>query len=80
MTGLHKATGKPIGLVRGSIETSVLLMGWLMGGDLWIGTVLFALLIGPAVAICLKVTAVVASEERASVNAYQYHQGREDRD
>ena len=33
MTGLHKATGKPIGLVRGSIETSVLLMGWLMGGD-----------------------------------------------
>ena len=80
MTGLHKATGKPIGLVRGSIETSVLLMGWLMGGDLWIGTVLFALLIGPAVAICLKVTAVVASEERASMNAYQYHQGREDRD
>ncbi len=71
MTGLHKATGQPIGLVRGAIESSILLIGWLMGGDLWIGTVLFALLIGPAVAICLKVTKAAASQERPNMNAHQ---------
>ncbi|MBL20562.1 MAG: hypothetical protein CMB42_02190 [Euryarchaeota archaeon] len=68
MTGLHKASGKPIGLVRGVIEISVLLTGWALGGDLWAGTVVFAVLIGPAVAVCLKVTASVASNDRAEVN------------
>ena len=68
MTGLHRVTGKPIGFVRGTIETSVLLAGWLLGGDLWVGTVLFALLIGPAVAICLRITAAAASQDGTSVN------------
>ena len=54
MTGLTKVTGITIGKVRGGIELSVLLIGWAMGGTFWIGTIIFAVLIGPCVAICLN--------------------------
>ena len=54
MTGLTKVTGISIGKVRGGIELSVLLIGWAMGGTFWIGTIIFAVLIGPCVAICLN--------------------------
>lgn len=49
MTGLHRATGKPIALVRVLIEVTALVIGWLLGGTLGVGTVAFAVLIGPAV-------------------------------
>lgn len=49
MTGLHRATGWPIAVIRGLIEAVALTMGWLLGGTLGIGTLVFALLIGPAV-------------------------------
>ena len=54
MTGLTKVTGISIGKVRGGIELSVLLIGWSMGGTFWSGTIIFAVLIGPCVAICLN--------------------------
>ncbi len=54
MTGLTKVTGISIGKVRGGIELSVLLIGWVMGGTFWIGTIIFVILIGPCVAICLN--------------------------
>ena len=54
MTGLTKVTGISIGKVRGGIELSVLLIGWAMGGTFWICTIIFAVLIGPCVAICLN--------------------------
>ncbi len=57
MTGLTKVTGVPIGRVRGAIEITVLLIGWAMGGTFWVGTIVFAILIGPCVAICLNLTA-----------------------
>lgn len=47
MTGLHALTGLPIWLVRTAIEVSVLAVGWVLGGDVGIGTIAFALLIGP---------------------------------
>lgn len=47
MTGLHRVTGRPIWIVRTVIEGSVLLIGWLLGGTVGVGTVAFALLIGP---------------------------------
>ncbi len=50
MTGLHQRTGIPVGRVRMGIEVVVLGVGWLLGGTVGVGTVLFALLIGPAVA------------------------------
>jgi hypothetical protein len=55
MTGLQKASGFPIGRVRAAIEVSVLALGWLLGGTFWVGTILFAVLIGPVVAICLNI-------------------------
>ncbi len=50
MTGLHRATGLPVARVRLAIEVVVLGVGWLLGGTVGVGTVAFALLIGPAVA------------------------------
>ncbi|HZW42083.1 MAG TPA: hypothetical protein VFE99_07255, partial [Agromyces sp.] len=47
MTGLHKTTGWKIWIVRTGIELVVLAAGWLLGGNVGIGTVAFALLIGP---------------------------------
>ena len=57
MTGLQKKTNAPIALVRTSIEIIVVLLGWFLGGIVGIGTFLYALGIGPAVAICLYVFA-----------------------
>lgn len=49
MTGIHRHTGFPVTPVRLVIEVTVLVAGWLLGGTVGLGTVLFALLIGPAV-------------------------------
>jgi uncharacterized membrane protein YczE len=56
MTGLQRITGVPIGRVRAGIEITVLLIGWSLGGTFWVGTFIFAFLIGPVVAISLNVT------------------------
>ena len=53
MTGLQKKTNAPIALVRTSIEIFVVLLGWFLGGTVGIGTLLYALGIGTAVAIFL---------------------------
>ena len=49
MTGLHARTGRSLRLVRTIIELSALTAGFLLGGTVGIGTVAFALLIGPGV-------------------------------
>lgn len=49
MTGLHRRTGRPIWLVRMSLEVSVVVAGWLLGGVFGVGTVLYAAAIGPLV-------------------------------
>ncbi|HIW63372.1 MAG TPA: hypothetical protein H9881_13010 [Candidatus Stackebrandtia excrementipullorum] len=46
MTGLARK-GRSIRVVRLSIELTVLVIGWLLGGTVWIGTLLYALAIGP---------------------------------
>jgi uncharacterized membrane protein YczE len=53
MTGLNARLGWPIWLCRAIVELSVLLVGWLLGGTVGIGTVLFAVLIGPLVHVAL---------------------------
>ena len=50
MTGIQRVTGKPIALIRAIIEVSVVFFGWMLGGTAGLGTVIFALGIGPAVA------------------------------
>jgi uncharacterized membrane protein YczE len=47
MTGLTRRTGLSIRLVRTALEVSVVLIGLLLGGVLGLGTVAFALTIGP---------------------------------
>jgi uncharacterized membrane protein YczE len=49
MTGLHRRTGVSIQLVRTSLEVSVVLVGAVLGGTLGIGTVVYAVAIGPLV-------------------------------
>lgn len=53
MTGLHQRFGWRIGRVRTGIELSVLLAGWLLGGQVGVGTAAEALLIGPLVAVTI---------------------------
>ena len=50
MTGLQELTDLPIAWVRSGIELSVILLGWILGGIFGIGTILFAIGIGPSVA------------------------------
>ena len=49
MTGFARRTGLSIRLVRTTIEVVVLAVGWLLGGPVGLGTVLYAVTIGPLV-------------------------------
>ncbi|WP_382310266.1 YitT family protein [Herbiconiux sp. UC225_62] len=54
MTGIHTRLGWPIWVARGLVEGSVLLVGWLLGGDVGIGTLVFAVTIGPLCGLTLR--------------------------
>ncbi|HJY25384.1 MAG TPA: hypothetical protein VJ649_06900 [Actinomycetes bacterium] len=70
MTGLVARTGRSVGLIRTGLELAVLGVGWLLGGTLGIGTLAYALAIGPPVQIFLPLMTVPADEpEPASVEA-----------
>ena len=58
MTGLHRLTGRPIALLRTGIELTALTIGVILGGTFGPGTIAFALLIGPAVALALRLRGV----------------------
>lgn len=49
MTGLVARTGRSVRLVRTSIEVVLVVVGWALGGTVGVGTVLYALAIGPIV-------------------------------
>ena len=61
MTALHHRSGIRIGRVRLGIEGSVLVLGWLLGGTVGLGTLLFATLIGQSIAVGLGVVSRVTS-------------------
>jgi uncharacterized membrane protein YczE len=58
MTGLAARSGRSIRLVRTALEVAVVLAGWVLGGTLGIGTVAYALTIGPLVQVSLPRLAV----------------------
>lgn len=62
MTALHRKSGIAVGKVRLIIELTVLASGWLLGGTVGLGTALFALLIGQAVAISFGVVARITRQ------------------
>ncbi|WP_328328274.1 hypothetical protein OHA70_03105 [Kribbella sp. NBC_00382] len=66
MTGLVRRTGKSVRLVRTSIEVTVLAVGWLLGGVVGIGTIAYALAIGPLVHILLPLFTVKLKTEAAA--------------
>jgi uncharacterized membrane protein YczE len=47
-----------VALVRTAIEVTVVVIGWLLGGNLSFGTVLFAVLIGPVAHVFLPLLTV----------------------
>ncbi len=57
MTGMNARFGWPIWACRLTVEGSVLALGWLLGGTVGIGTVVFALGIGPLVHLALPLLA-----------------------
>jgi uncharacterized membrane protein YczE len=54
MTGLYSRLGWPIWLGRTAVEGTVLLAGWLLGGNVGLGTVAFALFVGPLCGVTLR--------------------------
>jgi len=62
MTGLHRRTGRPIWIVRASIEVSVVVAGIALGGVFGVGTVLYAVTIGPLVQLLLPLFKVRTGE------------------
>jgi uncharacterized membrane protein YczE len=66
MTGLHRRTGVSIQRVRTSLEVAVVVAGTLLGGRLGLGTVVYAVAIGPLVQRLLPL-AIVELPERTAV-------------
>ena len=62
MTGLARRTGWSLRLVRTGLELTVLAVGWLLGGVVGIGTVVYALAIGPLVQFFLPLVMVRLDE------------------
>lgn len=58
MTGIHRRWGWRIWIVRTAIEVTVLALGWLLGGNVGVGTLAFALLIGPMVNVTIPLLRV----------------------
>jgi len=54
MVAVTRKTGLPVGLCRGILEVSVVLIGWLLGGMVGLGTVISAFAIGFCVQITFK--------------------------
>lgn len=71
MTGLCRRTGWSIRLVRTGIELTVLAVGWLLGGTVGVGTILYAVTIGPIVQTFLPVFTIrdPSTQKSAPINA-----------
>lgn len=69
MTGLARRTGLSIGIVRTGLEVAVVLVGLALGGVLGVGTVLYALTIGPLTASLLRYFVVDVDMSRSRAEA-----------
>lgn len=69
MTGLHQRTGISIRLVRTVIEFTVVATGFALGGTVGIGTLLYAVAIGPLAQLFLRVFAVPSASGGSAVVA-----------
>jgi uncharacterized membrane protein YczE len=77
MTGLHERTGRSVRLMRTAVEVAVVVTGFVLGGTVGVGTVLYALAIGPLAQLFLRVfdvppasggsTVVAAGQPRGAI-------------
>ncbi|MEV6108028.1 hypothetical protein AB0M28_25475 [Streptomyces sp. NPDC051940] len=67
MTGLHARTGRSIRVMRTLIEVTVLATGFVLGGTVGVGTVVYALAIGPLAQLFLRVFAIREPSEVVAV-------------
>nr|WP_245893936.1 YitT family protein [Salsuginibacillus halophilus] len=76
MLALHELTGWAVSRVRGVMEIFVLLIGWLLGGPVFIGTILFSVGIGAVVGRALPQCRVFVQQilERG-VRYEDFHEG-----
>jgi len=63
MTGLVRRTGRSVRLVRTVIEVTVLVVGFLLGGTVGVGTLLYAFAIGPVAHALLPLLTITPSRE-----------------
>lgn len=64
MTGLSRATGRSLRLIRMAMEVTVVAVGWTLGGTVGVGTVLYALTIGPLAQAVLPWCIVPVAEKK----------------
>lgn len=78
MVGLNKITGRPIWQVRVAIELVVVVIGWMLGGTIGIGTIAFAVLIGYACQFFMEIFAITlpSDEELHKVASIEVEQGQ----
>ncbi|MFE5818727.1 YitT family protein [Streptomyces sp. NPDC056479] len=69
MTGLHRRTGRSIRLMRTAVEIAVVVTGFALGGTVGVGTVLYAVSIGPLAQLFLRVFAVPQASDGSTVVA-----------
>ncbi|MEU5593912.1 hypothetical protein [Streptomyces sp. NPDC020298] len=69
MTGLHRRTGRSIRLIRTAVELTVVATGFTLGGTIGVGTVLYALSIGPLAQVFLRLFAVPTASAGSTVVA-----------
>ena len=69
MTGLHRRTGRSIRLMRTAVEVAVVASGFVLGGTVGVGTILYALSIGPLAQFFLRVFAVPPASGAGTVVA-----------
>ncbi|WP_404198800.1 membrane protein YczE [Streptomyces tauricus] len=76
MTGFHHRTGRSIRLVRTTLEVAVVVTGFVLGGTVGAGTVLYAVSIGPLTQLFLRVFAVPPSSPHGSTAVADGPSGR----
>ncbi|MFE8017802.1 YitT family protein [Streptomyces antibioticus] len=69
MTGLHRRTGRSIRLMRTAVEVTVVVTGFLLGGTIGVGTLLYAVSIGPLAQFFLRMFAVPTASRGSAVVA-----------
>ena len=62
MTGCQRLTGLAIAWVRVFLEVTVITLGWSLGGTIGVGTIIFALGVGPSVSVGLYCIAAISKD------------------